>query len=94
MAAARPSFMEIAPLYHAFNAEPWAAPRVVHSGRHCDANMSDVFFADIGMPTCTSASAAGTASRRSKRKSRVCSGYEMLERRVSSECKAPGFAAS
>jgi UDP-N-acetylglucosamine 2-epimerase (non-hydrolysing) len=50
IAAARPNFMKIAPLYHALNAEPWAAPRIVHTGQHYDANMSDAFFADLGMP--------------------------------------------
>jgi UDP-N-acetylglucosamine 2-epimerase (non-hydrolysing) len=50
IAAARPNFMKIAPLYHALAAEPWAAPRIVHTGQHYDANMSDAFFADLGMP--------------------------------------------
>lgn len=50
IAAARPNFMKIAPLYHALAAEPWAAPRIVHTGQHYDANMSDAFFADLGLP--------------------------------------------
>ena len=50
IAAARPNFMKIAPLYHALAAESWAAPRIVHTGQHYDANMSDAFFADLGMP--------------------------------------------
>ena len=50
IAAARPNFMKIAPLYHALTAESWCTPRIVHTGQHYDANMSDAFFADLGLP--------------------------------------------
>jgi UDP-N-acetylglucosamine 2-epimerase (non-hydrolysing) len=50
IAAARPNFMKIAPLYHALAGESWAAPRIVHTGQHYDANMSDAFFSDLGLP--------------------------------------------
>jgi UDP-N-acetylglucosamine 2-epimerase (non-hydrolysing) len=50
IAAARPNFMKIAPLYHALNKEAWAEPVIVHTGQHYDLNMSDVFFADLGLP--------------------------------------------
>jgi UDP-N-acetylglucosamine 2-epimerase (non-hydrolysing) len=50
VAAARPNFMKIAPLYHALKAEPWCVPRIVHTGQHYDTNMSDAFFADLRMP--------------------------------------------
>jgi UDP-N-acetylglucosamine 2-epimerase (non-hydrolysing) len=50
IAAARPNFMKIAPLYHALAAESWCKPRIVHTGQHYDANMSDAFFADLGLP--------------------------------------------
>jgi UDP-N-acetylglucosamine 2-epimerase (non-hydrolysing) len=51
IAAARPNFMKIAPLYHALDAaRDWAEPVVVHTGQHYDANMSDAFFADLRLP--------------------------------------------
>ncbi|MEM7223923.1 MAG: UDP-N-acetylglucosamine 2-epimerase (non-hydrolyzing) [Pseudomonadota bacterium] len=50
IAAARPNFMKIAPLYHALNAAPWCEPVVVHTGQHYDFNMSDAFFRDLGLP--------------------------------------------
>lgn len=50
IAAARPNFMKIAPLYHALKREAWAEPIIVHTGQHYDLNMSDVFFNDLGMP--------------------------------------------
>ena len=50
VAAARPNFMKIAPLFHALEKEPWADPRIVHTGQHYDLNMSDVFFRDLNLP--------------------------------------------
>lgn len=50
IAAARPNFMKIAPLYHALKKEPWASPVVVHTGQHYDVNMSDAFFSDLRLP--------------------------------------------
>ena len=50
IAAARPNFMKIAPLYHALKREAWAEPVIVHTGQHYDLNMSDVFFQDLGLP--------------------------------------------
>lgn len=50
IAAARPNFMKIAPLYHALKKEAWADPRIVHTGQHYDLNMSDAFFKDLMLP--------------------------------------------
>ena len=50
IAAARPNFMKIAPLYHALAREDWCLPQIVHTGQHYDANMSDAFFRDLGLP--------------------------------------------
>jgi len=50
IAAARPNFMKVAPLYHALARESWCRPCVVHTGQHYDANMSDAFFRDLLLP--------------------------------------------
>ena len=50
IAAARPNFMKIAPLYHALAAQSWCEPRIVHTGQHYDPNMSDAFFRDLRLP--------------------------------------------
>ena len=56
IAGARPNFMKIAPLIHAIeagnsngqaNGIDW---RLVHTGQHYDAKMSEIFFADLGIP--------------------------------------------
>jgi UDP-N-acetylglucosamine 2-epimerase (non-hydrolysing) len=50
IAAARPNFMKIAPVYHQLITQKWADPVIVHTGQHYDLNMSDVFFQDLGLP--------------------------------------------
>jgi UDP-N-acetylglucosamine 2-epimerase (non-hydrolysing) len=50
VAGARPNFMKIAPLYHAIKDADWCRPRIVHTGQHYDADMSDAFFRDLGLP--------------------------------------------
>ncbi len=51
VAAARPNFMKIAPIWHELQkhldrCDPW----LIHTGQHYDKNMSDVFFEDLGLP--------------------------------------------
>jgi UDP-N-acetylglucosamine 2-epimerase (non-hydrolysing) len=51
IAAARPNFMKVAPLHRALAAETsWCRVRLVHTGQHYDANMSDAFLRDLGLP--------------------------------------------
>ncbi len=58
VAGARPNFMKVAPLYHSLTARRDSARTrgialevsIVHTGQHYDANMSDVFFRDLGIP--------------------------------------------
>src|SRR3954454_14896897 len=56
IAGARPNFMKIAPLIKAIqyrerngdaDAIDW---RLVHTGQHYDARMSQIFFAELGIP--------------------------------------------
>jgi len=50
IAAARPNFMKVAPLYHELMRRPWCRPLIIHSGQHYDYNMSQAFFQDLGLP--------------------------------------------
>ncbi len=50
VAAARPNFMKIAPLYHELKKHEWCRPVIVHTGQHYDLNMSDAFFVDLNLP--------------------------------------------
>jgi UDP-N-acetylglucosamine 2-epimerase (non-hydrolysing) len=53
IAAARPNFMKVAPLFHCLDEEDWCDVRLVHTGQHYDANMSDMFFRDLELPEPT-----------------------------------------
>lgn len=51
IAAARPNFMKVAPLFKAMvNNGGSLEPRLIHTGQHYDDNMSDAFLRDLGMP--------------------------------------------
>jgi UDP-N-acetylglucosamine 2-epimerase (non-hydrolysing) len=50
IAAARPNFMKVAPLWHALSAAPDFEPVLIHTGQHYDVNMSDAIFADLRLP--------------------------------------------
>ena len=75
--AVRPNFMKIAPLYHALKKEHWAQPVIVHSGQHYDANMSDAFFADLGLPKPDICLGVGSGSH-AEQTGRVMMQYEKL----------------
>ena len=48
---ARPNFMKVAPVVEAMRRRAREfAPLVVHTGQHYDAQMSDAFFRDLGLP--------------------------------------------
>lgn len=47
---ARPNLMKIAPLMEAYAAAEGLEPLLVHTGQHYDANMSDLFFRQLGIP--------------------------------------------
>jgi UDP-N-acetylglucosamine 2-epimerase (non-hydrolysing) len=80
--AARPNFMKVAPLYHALVRESWATPVIVHTGQHYDANMSDAFFKDLGMPSPHIYLGVGSGTH-AEQTGKVMIGYEkiLLEQR-------------
>ncbi|MCB0640198.1 MAG: UDP-N-acetylglucosamine 2-epimerase (non-hydrolyzing) [Phaeodactylibacter sp.] len=47
---ARPNFMKIAPLHRAFQQVDSIESKIVHTGQHYDAKMSDVFFNQLELP--------------------------------------------
>jgi len=47
---ARPNFMKVAPLHRAFQTYPTIQSKIVHTGQHYDAKMSDVFFNQLELP--------------------------------------------
>ncbi len=47
---ARPNFMKAAPVMAALAAYPAVDQYLVHTGQHYDANMSDIFFRQLGLP--------------------------------------------
>jgi UDP-N-acetylglucosamine 2-epimerase (non-hydrolysing) len=49
VAGTRPNFMKVAPVWRELQARGVPA-RLIHTGQHSDASMSDVFFRDLGMP--------------------------------------------
>lgn len=49
IAAARPNFMKIAPLYHALKKTDWCTPKIVRVLQHTDENMSWAFFNEFGL---------------------------------------------
>jgi UDP-N-acetylglucosamine 2-epimerase (non-hydrolysing) len=46
---ARPNFMKIAPILRAFEKHDSLQPTLIHTGQHYDANLSDVFFEELGI---------------------------------------------
>ncbi len=50
VAGARPNFMKLAPVVRALSQSGDIQFRIVHTGQHYDAAMTDVFFAELGIP--------------------------------------------
>ncbi|MFZ0294804.1 MAG: UDP-N-acetylglucosamine 2-epimerase (non-hydrolyzing) [Candidatus Sulfotelmatobacter sp.] len=48
---ARPNFMKAAPVLHALRIRPAVQQTLVHTGQHYDANMSDIFFSQLEIPS-------------------------------------------
>jgi UDP-N-acetylglucosamine 2-epimerase (non-hydrolysing) len=50
VAGARPNFMKVAPGIRAMTEAGRLSPRIVHTGQHYDAAMTDVFFQELQIP--------------------------------------------
>ena len=50
VAGARPNFMKLAPVVRALASADALRYRIVHTGQHYDEAMTDVFFAELGIP--------------------------------------------
>ena len=50
IAGARPNFMKIAPIIRALSNAPHIEHKIVHTGQHYDAAMSQNFFDELGIP--------------------------------------------
>jgi UDP-N-acetylglucosamine 2-epimerase (non-hydrolysing) len=48
---ARPNYMKVAPVYAELERRGLVDQRLVHTGQHYDANVNDVFFAELPLPT-------------------------------------------
>lgn len=59
---ARPNFMKVAPLSREFAARPNIERLIVHTGQHYDADMSDVFFRQLGIPAPARSLQVGSGS--------------------------------
>jgi UDP-N-acetylglucosamine 2-epimerase (non-hydrolysing) len=59
---ARPNFMKLAPVLRALSTRKAVRQTVVHTGQHYDANMSDVFFRQLGIPAPDVNLAVGSGS--------------------------------
>lgn len=81
IAAARPNFMKIAPLYHALSHESWCRAVIVHTGQHYDYNMSDSFFRDLKLPEADFHLEVGSGSH-AEQTGRVMIEYEKVAQRV------------
>ena len=84
IAAARPNFMKIAPLYHALNKTDWAEPVIVHTGQHYDLNMSDAFFRDLMLPEPHHQLGVGSGSH-AEQTGKVMISYEIWGARVAED---------
>jgi UDP-N-acetylglucosamine 2-epimerase (non-hydrolysing) len=78
---ARPNYMKVAPILEALRRLGSAEQVLVHTGQHYDEKMSDVFFADLGMPAPDVHLGVGSGSH-AQQTARVMIEIEPVLRRV------------
>lgn len=74
---ARPNFMKVAPVWAALAPRPGVSQRLVHTGQHYDANMSDIFFAQLGLPEPDANLGVGSGSH-AVQTAQIMTGFEAL----------------
>ena len=79
---ARPNLMKIAPVVREMRQHADIEPLLVHTGQHYDNNMSDIFFAELGIPAPDIHLGVGSGSHASQT-AKVLLGFEpiLLEQR-------------
>lgn len=79
---ARPNFVKAAPVLRALAGRPGVRQILVHTGQHYDANMSDVFFRQLGIPAPDVSLGVGSGTHAAQT-AQVLTGMEslLLERR-------------
>jgi UDP-N-acetylglucosamine 2-epimerase (non-hydrolysing) len=98
IAGARPNFMKIAPIIDAIQSNPEAADklnfRLIHTGQHYDANMSDRFFEQLDIPAPEINLGAGGGTQ-AEQTAAIMIGYEkVLQERRSDLCLVVGDVTS
>lgn len=74
---ARPNFMKMAPVMRAIEKAGFAEQKLVHTGQHYDASMSDVFFTDLGLPRPDIFLGVGSGSH-AQQTAKVMIGFEQV----------------
>ena len=77
IAAARPNFMKVAPLWHALEASGDFEPKLIHTGQHYDLDLSDAIFADLSLPAPDFHLGVGSGSH-AEQTGKVMIGYEKI----------------
>jgi UDP-N-acetylglucosamine 2-epimerase (non-hydrolysing) len=79
---ARPNFMKAAPVLHALRKRSAVQQTLVHTGQHYDANMSDVFFSQLEIPSPDANLGVGSGSH-AQQTAEIMSRFEpvVLERK-------------
>ncbi len=77
VAAARPNFVKVAPLYHALSADPDFTVCIVHTGQHYDVNLSEAFFTDLRLPAPDFHLGVGSGTH-AEQTGQVMIGYERI----------------
>jgi len=74
---ARPNFMKMAPILRALKVYPTIRPYLVHTGQHYDAEMSRIFFEELGLPSPDRDLEVGSDSH-ARQTARIMTAYEPL----------------